>query len=228
MLREAPRFGVLLDEEAQRPLGRLVAAAQEPAVLDHQARRHALEPFLFEQRHRLIRRALVGVHELAEGIELLPERDEPPVEIAAVLGEIRRGSEFGGPSAVRLGRVPERRVRHPRDLTVGVRCLLVCAQPFEGFGAPEGRDVAEVRWEALLPALQPGERQGEEVVPGRIARRREAVEVVVRVPRERRQDLEEVFVRREGTGGLAAVGQGRPAGRARDDEECDATHGRAE
>ena len=69
---------------------------------------------------------------------------------------------------------------HRRDLTVGVRRRLVLAQPLEGFGARANvGDVAEARREALLPALEPGERELEEVVPGRIARRREAVEVVV-------------------------------------------------
>src|SRR5262249_57444646 len=91
----------------------------------------------------------------------------------------------------------------------GCEGALVLAEVLEGLGPAEGGDVAQAAGEPLLPALESGEGQLVEVAAGRVLRRREAVQVVVQVPGERGEHLDEVLVRGRGAGGVARVQRGR-------------------
>src|SRR5262249_60271875 len=104
-----------------------------------------------------------------------------------------------------------------RDRAVGLDGTLVLAEVLEGLGPAEGGDVAQAARETFLPALESREGQLVEVTAGRILRRRKAVQVVVQMPGERGEHLDQILVRGRGAGGVAGV---RPGGEGARAEGC--------
>ena len=189
------RVRVLLDQEAERLLGRLVTVLDVVAIFDDEPRGGAFEPLLLDQGEGLVRRILVLLDQGAPGVELAAQRTERLLDAVAGLRQrSRRGEPAGAFGAVPC-RPRERRIRHRRHLTVRVGRTLILAEALERLGASERGDVAHAAREALLPALEPRQRQLVEIVAGRILRRREPVDVVAQVPGERGQHLDEVLVR---------------------------------
>src|SRR5207248_1296665 len=95
----------------------------------------------------------------------------------------------------------------------------VLAQVLERLGARVAGHVTQPPGIALLPVLEAVERELVEVVAGGVLRGREAVGVVLQVPGQVGEDLEQVLVGREGAG---RVPRGRRArDREHEQERCD-------
>ena len=205
---EVLRVGVLLDQEAKRALRTRGAVLEGPPVRHHELGRAALEPLLLDERKRLGRGARVADNDLGPYVELPAERGERTVEVRALLGEGGRIGEDVAPLRAVARPLGERRGDLGR-LAVGSARGVVRAEALERLTAAEGRDVTEPARITRLPALQPLERQLVEVVTGRVLRGGEAVGVVVEVPGEVGDDLEQVLVGGEGTGRITGPGRRR-------------------
>src|SRR5439155_1130863 len=197
--RERLRVGVLLDEEAECALGGGGAVLDGAAVRDHEARGHRLQTLLLGERRRLPRRAAVAGHHLAPRLELRAQRGERAVHVGGVLGE-GRGLREGAGSRRALARARGERGGQRGHLAVEVGGGPVLAQVLERLGARVAGHVAQPPGIALLPVLEAVERELVEVVAGGVLRGREAVGVVLQVPGQVGEDLEQVLVGREGAG----------------------------
>src|SRR5439155_887787 len=93
------------------------------------------------------------------------------------------------------------------------------AEVLERLGAREAGHVAQAPRIAFLPVLQAVERELVEVVAGGVVRGREAVGVVLQMPGEVGEDLEQVLVGRQGAGRVA--GGRRARHRQHEQERCD-------
>src|SRR5262249_35258553 len=119
--REVLRVSVLLDQEAEGLLCRLVAVLQIMAVLDDEPGGRTLEALLLDERQGFVRCVLVLLDHAGPGIELPPERHQLVLDPVAGLrqgGRIREHPRALRPFAP-LRR--EGRFGHGRHLPVQVR-----------------------------------------------------------------------------------------------------------